>query len=220
MHTTLPKGGLYGHKGSTIKRCMIALVAMCVLGMAAASAVVLVGCRSSKVFLTSQAILWDFVYAGNRYIVTDVIVANEDIGANTPSNVIYIGSTSYMGGNYDVCLIQGLDENEAIALKIGRSGGYSYWKYERVYGQEEPADFVYQGRDYKGTGEILDIEKVGPAAGKSEAVSYLSSVIYQGTTYDVYSIQGVDENQAIAVKIVKAGKTVGFYNYYFKYERE
>lgn len=176
-------------------------------------------------FLTSQSIPWDFVYAGNRYILTvhnhsDVTVTNEDIGANTPSNVIYIGSTSYMGGNYDVYLIQGLDENEAIALKIGRSGGYSYMKYERVYGQEEPADFVYQGRDYEGTGEIVDIEKVGPAAGKSEFVSYLSSVICQDTTYDVYSIQGVDENQAIALKIVKAGKTVGFYNYYFKYERE
>jgi hypothetical protein len=98
-----------------------------------------------------------------------------------------------------------------------------------VYGQEEPAEFLYQGRNYGVTGEIIDIQRVvDTAAGEPEAVSYLGSVIYQGTTYDVYSflrgdvnqeIATPDVNQEIAVKIAKAGKTVGFYYYYFVYER-
>jgi hypothetical protein len=98
-----------------------------------------------------------------------------------------------------------------------------------VYGQEEPTDFVYQGRDYGLTGEIIDIQRVvDAAAGPPEAVTYLGSVIYQGTTYDVYSflrgdvnweIATPDVNQEIAVRIAKAGKTFGFYYYYFVYER-
>jgi hypothetical protein len=205
-----------------MKRCVIMLIAVCVLGTAAAGVALLVGCQShstSEDSMPSQVIPEDFMYAGNRYIYTDVKVASQDIDASTPSSVMYIGSTSYQIGEYDVYLIQGLDENEAIALKIGRGGGYTYYRYERVYGQEEPADFVYEGRDYKEAGEIIDIESVGSAAGTPEAVSYLSSVIYQGTTYDVYSIQGVDKDQAIALRIAKAGTKVGFYYYYFKYER-
>jgi hypothetical protein len=146
------------------------------------------------------------VYAGNRYIYIGT-VANQDIHADTPSNLLYIGSTSQTG-DYDVYLIQGVDENEAIALKIGRGGLYSYCRYERVYGQDEPAGFVYQGRDYSNTGD-----------GTPERFSTLDSVLYLGTTYDVYSIHGVDENQAIVLRIAKAGKTVGFLYYYFKYER-
>jgi hypothetical protein len=117
-------------------------------------------------------------------------------------------------------VIEGLDENEAIALKMGRAGGYTYLKYERIYGQEEPADFVYEGSNYAETGEIINIEQA--SVGIPEDLSYLASVIYQGTTYDVYSIhiQGEDDSQAIALRIAKAGKTVGFYNYYFKYERQ
>jgi hypothetical protein len=132
---------------------------------------------------------------------------------------MYIGSISE-AGEHDVYLIEGVDENEAIALKIGMWGGSSYYKYERLYGQEEPADFVYEGRDYSYAGETVATQRVShPAAGTPEAVGYLSSVVYQLTTYDVYSIKGVDENQTIALRIAKAGKTVGFYCYYFKYEK-
>ena len=61
MHTTLPKGGLYGHKGSTRKRCVIMLIAMCVLGMVVASVVVLAACGSSKTFISTQLVPQDFV---------------------------------------------------------------------------------------------------------------------------------------------------------------
>jgi hypothetical protein len=191
---------------------------LCILGMA-----VVVGCQghsTSGGSLGETAMPLDFVWAGNRYIDTGVKVASQDIDASTPSNVLYIGSTSYQIAEHDVYVIEGFDENEAIALKMGRAGGYTYFKYERVYGQEEPADFVYEGSNYAETGEIIDIERA--SVGIPEDLSYLASVIYQGTTYDVYSIhiQGEDNSQAIALRIAKAGKTVGFYNYYFKYERQ
>jgi hypothetical protein len=199
------------------------LIAMCVLGMVASSVALLVGCqsKSAKQDWVKTCIPVDFVYAGNRYIATGVQVASQDIDASTPSNVLYIGSTSYqILAEVDVYLIQGFDENEAIALKMGRVGGYTYLKYERVYGQDEPADFVYEGNNYAETGEIIDIERA--SVGIPEDLSYLASVTYQGTTYDVYSIhiQGEDNSQAIALRIAKAGKTVGFYNYYFRYEKQ
>ena len=224
MHTTLPKGGLYGHKGSTMKRCVITLIAVCVLGMVTAGVAPLIGCRShsaSEHWLSVETGMpVDFVWADNHYLGTDVTVARQDINASMPSNLMYIGSALYMGGERDVYVIEGLDENEAIALKMGRAGGYTYFKYERVYGQEEPADFVYEGGNYAETGEIINIERA--SVGIPEDLSYLASVIYQGTTYDVYSIhiQGEDNSQAIALRIAKAGKTVGFYNYYFKYEKQ
>ena len=90
-----------------------------------------------------------------------------------------------------------------------------------MYGQEEPADFVYEGSHYAETGEIVGMERVASATGTPEHLTYLSSVVYQGTTYEVYSIhhQGEDRSQEIALKVAKAGKTVGFYYYYFTYER-
>jgi hypothetical protein len=206
-----------------MKRCAVLHIALCALVVAAAAVLGIVGCGSpSPVGPGGQAIPQDFVCAGNRYISTGVRVASQKTGAETPSNVIYIGSTSYQIGEYDVYLIQGVDENEAIALAIGRAGGCRYYRYERVYGQEEPADFVYHGRDYRVTGEIIDIQRATEfvAVGEPESVIYLGSVVYQGTTYSVYSIQGVDENHAIALRIAKAGNTVGFYYYYFKYERQ
>jgi hypothetical protein len=198
-----------------MRKCVILLLAM-----ASACLVVLVGCQSHSPAEDpmAQNIPEDFVYAGNRYISTGVMVASQDIDADTPSNVMYIGSSS-QSGEYGVYLIQGFDQSDAIALKIGVGGSYSYPKYERVYGQEEPADFLYQGRDYVNTGEIADIERVAAGDGMPQRFSHLGSVVYQGTTYDVYSIQGRDENQAIALRIAKAGKTVGFLYYYFKYER-
>jgi hypothetical protein len=209
-----------------MRRYAITLIALCVLGMVAGSVALLVGCqsKSAKQDWIKTCIPVDFVYAGNRYIGTGVKVASQNIDASTPSNVLYIGSTSYQIGEYDVYLIQGFDENEAIALKMGRIGGYTYLEYERVYGQEEPTDFVYEGSTYAETGEIITIQRAteSVAVGEPESVSYLSSVVYQGTTYDVYSIhiQGEDRSHAIAVKIAKAGKTVGFYYYYFTYERQ
>ena len=156
---------------------------MMLLGIAAACLVVLVGCQSHGMSEDpmSQDTPENLVYAGNRYIYAGT-VANQDTDADTPSNVIYIGSTSQFG-EYDVYLIQGVDENEAIALKIGGGGFYSYCRYERVYGQEEPADFAYHGRDYVDTGEIVDIERVSSGTGVPEAFSFLGSAICQGTTY-------------------------------------
>jgi len=204
-----------------MKRYVVALIALCILGLTAACVLVLVGCQSaSEVSVAGQDIPQDFVYAGNRYICTGVNVAKQDVDASTPSKVMYIGTSPgiLQSGEYDVYLIDGIYESEAIALKIGMGGYYSYYKYEKVYGQEEPADFEYQGRDYVDTGEIVDTERVASATGTPERLSYLSSVVYQGTTYEVYSIEAIDENQAIALRIAKAGKTVGFYYYYFKYE--
>jgi hypothetical protein len=204
-----------------MKRGAVLSIALCFLVMVAASVISIVGCHSSSDSIGpgGQGIRQDCEYAGNRYICTSVMVASQETGAETPSNVMYVGSI-FEAGEYDVYLIEGVDENEAIALKIGMWGGCLYYKYERLYGQEEPADFVYEGRDYADTSEIVTTQRVShPASGTPEAVSYLSSVIYHGTTYDVYSIQGVAENQAIALRIAKAGTTVGFYYYYYKYER-
>jgi hypothetical protein len=215
-----------------MRRHVITLIALCVLGMVAGSVALLVGCQSKSATQDwiKTGVPEDVVYAGNRYMYAGYagkhagIVASQDTDASPPSNVMYIGSTSYEFGEYDVYLIQCLDENEAIALKMGRVGGYTYLKYERLYGQEEPADFVYEGSNYGETGEIIAIQSASEsvAVGEPESVSYLSSVVYQGTTYDVYSIhiQGEDRSHAIAVKIAKAGKTVGFYCYYFTYERQ
>jgi hypothetical protein len=215
-----------------MRRHVITLIALCVLGMVAGSAALVVGCqtKSGMQDWIKTDIPAYFVYAGNRYMCADYaskhagIVASQDMDASTPSNVMYIGSTSYYSGEYDVYMIQGLDQNEAIALKMARVGGYTYLKYERLYGQEEPADLVYEGSNYGETGEIIAIQRSteSVAVGEPESVSYLSSVVYQGTTYDVYSIhiQGEDRSQEIALKIAKAGKTVGFYYYYFTYERQ
>ena len=216
-----------GNRSTTMKRHVITLIAVCVLGMVTAGVAPLIGCGShsaSEYSLSGETGMpVDFVWAGNHYLGTDVTVAEQDINASTPSNLMCIGSASYWSGVHnvhDVYVIEGLDENEAIALKMGRAGGYTYFKYERVYGQEEPADFVYEGSNYAETGEIINIERA--SVGIPEDLSYLASVIYQGTTYDVYSIhiQGEDNSQAIALRIAKAGKTVGFYNYYFKYEKQ
>ena len=193
---------------------MVRLMIVCLLGIISVGIVFAsLGCgRSDEAnrAIHSACVFWNYIYAGNQYILTDV-VASQDVDGDTPSNVIYIGPDS-------VYMIQGLDVNEAIALKIARSSGYWYWKYERLYGQQEPVDFTYQGTDYNCTGEILYFKKAG--AETSDVVSYLSSVVYQDTTYDVYSLQGVDVSQAIALRIVKAGKTAGFYNYYFEYQAE
>ncbi len=207
-----------------MRRYVIMLIALCVLGVAAAGAVLLVGCQShsnAEDSMGGQCIPKNLVYSGNRYISTGVVVAKQDIDASTPSQVMYIGSTSQQGGECDVYLIQGFDKDEAIALKIGEGGFYSYYKYEKVYGQEEPADFVYEGSHYAETGEIVGMERVASATGTPEHLTYLSSIVYQGTTYEVYSIhhQGEDRSQEIALKVAKAGKTVGFYYYYFTYER-
>ena len=209
-----------------MRRHEITLIALCVLGMVAGSVALLVGCqsKSAKQDWIKTDIPEDFVYAGNHYICTSVRVASQDIDASTPSNVLYIGSTSYQIGESDVYLIQGFGENEAIALKMGRVGGYTYLKYERLYGQEEPADFVYEGSTYTETGEIINIQRETEfvTIGAPESVSYVGSVVHQNTTYDVYSIhiQGEDRSQDIALRIAKAGKTVGFYYYYFTYERQ
>lgn len=206
-----------------MKRLAILSIGLCILVVAVANVLGAVGCENSNDSIGpgGQCIWQDCDYAGNQYICTGVIVASQKTGAETPSNVMYVGRSSiFEAGEYDVYLIEGVDQNEAIALKIGQWGGCSYYKYERLYGQEQPADFVYEGRGYGGTGEIVATQRAShPAAGTPEAVGYLSSVIYEDTTYDVYSIQGVDENSAIALRIAKAGTTVGFYYYYFKYQR-
>ena len=159
-----------------------------------------------------------FVYAESAYISTNLIVAKQDLGADRPSNVMPIGFVSEVGV-HDVCLIQGFDECEAVALRIAAGDGYSYFKYERLCGQREPAAFEYEGIEYVGTGQTLDIERLASGSGVPEAFSYLGSATYGGSNWAVYSIQGVDQQQAVALQIIKAAKTVGFVYFYVKYER-
>mgnify|MGYP001766242335 CR=1 FL=1 len=203
-------------KCSTILRIAFSVLAMC-------GALVVTGCGDGGGWV-KQMVPWFLFYKGNMYMSTGVTVASVGPGVDIPSKVMYVGQASstatdnYSG--YSVYLIRGLDENEAIATRfVVSGGGYWYAKYDRLYGQAEPADFAYGGANYKGTGETVDFEKVGGKR-SSPHVSYLSSVTNEGITYDVYSIRDRDENQEIAVKIAKAGKTVGFYSLYFRYVRE
>ena len=121
-----------------MKRHVITLIAVCLLGMVTVGVAPLIGCRSHSASEDplggERPMPVDFVWAGNHYSHTGVKVASQDINASTPSNLRCIGSASYWGGELDVYAIEGLDENEAIALKMGRGGGYTYLKYERVYG--------------------------------------------------------------------------------------
>jgi hypothetical protein len=202
------------------KRRAVLHMALCMLGIVAAF--VPAGCKESG-GLVKSAVPWFLYYSGNIYMSTGVTVASVGPDADIPSKLMYVGQASLSAtdnhSGYSVYLIRGLDDNEAIATRfVVSGGGYWYAKYDRLYGQAEPADIAYNGANYKGTDEIVDFLKVG--SDRSGPVNYLSSVTYQGITYDVYSIYDRDENQEIAVRIAKAGKTVGFYSLYFKYVRE
>lgn len=202
-----------------MKRLFYAL-ALCILVV---GGLVSVGCGSNEEVTGGpggQDIPEDFAFAGHRYMSTGDKVAEQHLEDDTPTNVLYVGSSSQQGGEYDVYLIQGVDENEAIALRICPGGGYWYMEYERLSGQQEPASFSYQGRAFTYTGEVVGIARLESGPGTLEAFTYLYSVVCQGTTYDAYSIEGVDQNQAIALRIAKSGKKAGFCYYYFRYKVE
>jgi len=132
-----------GNRSTTMKRHVITLIAVCVLGMVTAGVAPLIGCGSHGASEYSLSVETgmpvDFVWADNHYLDTGVTVAEQDINASTPSNLMCIGSASYWSGAHnvhDVYVIEGLDENEAIALRIAKAGKtvgfYNYYfRYEK-----------------------------------------------------------------------------------------
>ena len=120
-----------------MKRCAVSHIALCVLVVAASSVLGIVGCGSPSPVGTSASVPVDFVYAGNRYICTGV-VANQDIDAGTPSNVIYIGSTSDQLGERDVYLIQGVEKTRQLHSRLEGPVGIRITGTKECMGKKNP----------------------------------------------------------------------------------
>jgi hypothetical protein len=95
------------------------------------------------------------------------------------------------------------------------------------HGQDIPVEISFKGYFYKITDETVAAIKIVP-----DNLVFIGHGILVGSpspsptgecnpepVYEVYSIQGIDENEAIAVKFGLVGKS-GAYYVFFKYQRE
>jgi len=95
------------------------------------------------------------------------------------------------------------------------------------HGEAIPVEIAYKGYFYKNANETVAAIKVVP-----DNLEFIGHGILAGNTtpsptgecspqpvYEVYSIRGIDENEAVAVKFGLVGNS-GAYYVFFKYQRE
>jgi hypothetical protein len=85
-----------------------------------------------------------------------------------------------------------------------------------------PQDIVYENNTYSNSGDVVAVEKapqnityIGRASIEGESINEPDTCTKD---YEVYSIQGIDIDEAIAVKFLLVGSNEAYYCYY-KYER-
>jgi hypothetical protein len=94
-------------------------------------------------------------------------------------------------------------------------------------GQAIPIEIAYKGYNYKITGETVGAIKIVP-----DNLQFIGHGIEMESpppsptgecnpqpVYEVYSIKGIDENEAVAVKFELVGQS-GAYYVFFKYQRQ
>jgi hypothetical protein len=87
-------------------------------------------------------------------------------------------------------------------------------------GQDIPVYITYNNHVYENSGETVAKEKapqnvnyIGQAAWEGQTISQSAS---SEESFEVYTIQGIDKNTAIAVKILLVSEKDAYY-FYFKY---
>lgn len=105
--------------------------------------------------------------------------------------------------------------------------GSNHSQDDWFHGQDIPLEISYKGYFYKITGETVAAIKIVP-----DNLEFIGHAILVGNppaspteecnpqpVYEVYSIKGIDENEAVAVKFGLVGKS-GAYYVFFKYQRQ
>ena len=114
-----------------------------------------------------------------------------------------------------------------VALLALGGCGSSENQDDSLHGQMIPSEIAYKGYNYKNTGEILATIKIAPdnlefighgISPESPTPSPTEECNLQ-LVYEVCSIKGIDENEAVAVKFGLVGKS-GAYDVFFKYQRQ
>ena len=91
------------------------------------------------------------------------------------------------------------------------------------HGQDIPVYITYNNHVYENSGESVAKEK------DPQNVNYIGQASWEGQTisesatsmegFEVYSIQGIDKNTAIAIKILLVSEKDAYY-FYYKYVRQ
>ncbi len=113
-----------------------------------------------------------------------------------------------------------------IMLALGGCGS-NHSQDDWFHGQAIPIEIAYKGYNYKITGETVGAIKIVP-----DNLQFIGHGIEMESpplspagecnpqpVYEVYSIKGIDENEAVAVKFELVGQS-GAYYVFFKYQRE
>jgi hypothetical protein len=107
-----------------------------------------------------------------------------------------------------------------VMLMVVSSCGCSEAAYR---GQAIPVYVTFENHVYKNSGETVATEKapqnvryIGRAFWEDETVSEVST---SDEGYEVYAIQGIDIDSAIAVKFLLVSEKDAYY-FYFKYDRQ
>jgi hypothetical protein len=95
------------------------------------------------------------------------------------------------------------------------------------HGEAILAEISYKGYFYKNTNETVaaikivpdNLEFIGPGTSVGNPPPSPTEECNPQTVYEVYSIKGIDENEAIAVKFGLVGQS-GAYYVFFKYQRQ
>lgn len=98
---------------------------------------------------------------------------------------------------------------------------------DALRGQLIPTEIFFEGKFYENTAEIAAVQEL-PDEEFPNDLKYIGKAFLDNAVatteantdyYEIYSIAQIDKNQAVAVKILLAGKTTSAY-YYIKYERK
>jgi hypothetical protein len=86
---------------------------------------------------------------------------------------------------------------------------------DALHGQVVPAEIIYGGKTYRNTGETVAIQAADETH-MPDNIALIGSVSDEGIKWEIFSIQGLDKSEAIAMRAMLADEKGGAY-YYFEY---
>jgi hypothetical protein len=95
------------------------------------------GNKAPKTPYIGQDIITEFLYKDTTYRNTGQTIATQEVNSSSlPNNISYIGSFSYQNSDYEIYSIQGISQDQSIAIKFtlchDKSCYYCYFKFESI----------------------------------------------------------------------------------------
>ena len=111
-------------------------------------------------------------------------------------------------------------------LALGGCGS-SENQEDSLHGQMIPSEIAYKGYNCKNTGETVatikvvpdNLEFIGHGISPESPTPSPTEECNLQSVYEVYSIKGIDENEAIAVEFGLVGQSEA-YDVFFRYQRQ